>query len=181
MLVANTDLHALNEFLAVSHNDGYEHNSHNFCMTFTDALAIGITTVEEAQHHSNLSLWYYEGYKDVHGVKARWCDYTALPIATLETMLDSLDRERETYFLNKDREESDNAKKIEELIEKMLDVGANDRETAIRWYLQTFKLYNKYSLEEVMFSHGINPYSKFGQPIMNEMCSVCEKHSLWQA
>ena len=99
MMTIALDLHALFSHLAITivGNDeySYERNGHDFCMTFEQALAVGITSPEEADFHSFLSYCYYDGYKSVHGVKARWVDYCSLSIEELRYMNDCLDAEFE--------------------------------------------------------------------------------------
>jgi hypothetical protein len=157
---------------------GHASNSHCFTLTFEEALAIGITTIEEAEYHSNLSLDYYEGYKDVHGIKARWVNYCTITIAELERMCDSLQAEYEIMAKEMEIQEEQDSEKFEAEIAKVIAMGAKDRETAIRWMSQD-RFYSSYSIVDYLYENGISVYREYGRKLQKEIMAVCSTHGLW--
>jgi len=180
MMLLATEFHALNEFLATTiTEDGYTQNGHDFGMTFIEALAIGITTIEEAKFHSFLSMCYYEGYKDVHGIKARWVHYGSTTIAQLESMLDGLHCEGERQHQYESEQAIREQEAFEDEIASIIECGAGDRETALRWIAQGQEFWTGQCLEHFVWGKGLL-FTDYGRAIIAEMRPICEKYKLFR-
>ena len=92
----------------------------------------GITHVDDYKRWSLIN-YIYDGYKDAYGTRPRHYNFDAMSIAELEAEADSIG---EAVVETIDRERAaDKAaiEKFEASIASVIEVGAGDRETALRW------------------------------------------------
>ena len=116
----------------------------------------GITTVE-ALERDNLATYIYEGHKDAFGVKGRHYNFEAMSLEELKAEADYISRSvREQMELEANMEKEAVAR-FEKAIAEYLAMGAEDRETAIRWVLQAEGLENEHDPSYVCYSLGL-PY-----------------------
>jgi hypothetical protein len=88
----------------------------------------GITTIAQYERHCLVSsIW--DAYKEAHGIRPRWVDFDSLSMEELQKM-------ESQVFADLQQEIEDEKREEEEAIQRMLDAGAADRETAVRWLLE---------------------------------------------
>ncbi len=117
-------------------------------------------TWEEYTPLEQAAITYSDLYKDVHGIRPRFtADWT---IEDYDNAFVSLEKEANDRFEYEAAEEAEAIESFERLVEETIQLGAADRETAIRWILST---YNEYQIEEFThdphyfnWEHGM-PYS----------------------
>ena len=125
----------------------------------------GITTVE-ALERDNLATYIYEGHKDAFGVKGRHYNFEAMSLEELKAEADYISRSvREQMELEANMEAEAKAR-YEASVAEYLSMGAEDRDTAVRWLLQAEGLENEHDPSYVCYSLGL-PY---------EMASEFEAH-----
>lgn len=91
---------------------------------------IEYTELEEAQ-----SL-FSDMYKDVHGFRPRWCSKEQWDsIEFLNEQIEYLSKELEIKFEEDAIEEKRNIAIFEQRITDIINTGAGDRQTALRWIL----------------------------------------------
>ena len=114
----------------------------------------GIFTVEEYER-SNLITSVYEMHKDAYGVKGRHYDFDNMSNKELEEELDRLcavakaEREAEEKF-----EEAAYQTFLKRIAEN-IKLGASDKETAIKWILQSEGLDNEKDSSYICYSLGL--------------------------
>lgn len=74
---------------------------------------------------------YCEMHKDVYGVKARW--YRAESVEQARKDLDALQEALRQEMAREAKAQDAAAAEVEQVIANMIEFGAADRETAIRW------------------------------------------------
>lgn len=74
---------------------------------------------------------YCELHKDVYGVKARW--YRAESVEQARKDVDSLQAHGEAVWAEEKVREEAAVKAVELRIVELVEMGAGDRETAVRW------------------------------------------------
>ena len=130
----------------------------------------GITTVE-ALERDNLATYIYEGHKDAFGVKGRHYDFEAMTTEELRAEADYISRSvREQMELEANMEKEAVAR-FEKAIAEYLAMGAEDRETAIRWVLQAEGLENEHDPSYVCYSLGL-PYEMAGEFKAHMVCAA---------
>ena len=119
-------------------------------------LERGITTVE-ALERDNLATYIYEGHKDAFGVKGRHYDFEAMSLEELRAEADYISRSVKEQMELEARMEAEAKARYEAAIEEYMQMGAEDRATAIRWLLQAEGLDKEYDAGYICYSLGL-PY-----------------------
>jgi len=88
---------------------------------------------DQMSRRDQLAATHYDFYKDVHGVRPRWMDYDSMTEQDLEAELDNLSKQAEVVFAEEAKREQEAIVAFEARVADLLDTGAADRETAIRW------------------------------------------------
>jgi hypothetical protein len=94
------------------------------------AIAEGLTV---EQQHMELVEWFYSTYKAIHGVKPRWVDTDVLSVDQMLELVEGLGEESKRLsqqVTDDDRGYSDAD------VQAMMDAGASDMATAIKWAKQ---------------------------------------------
>jgi hypothetical protein len=92
-----------------------------------------MTPWEQMSRRDQLAATHYDFYKDVHGVRPRWMNYDEMSEQDLESELDDLSKQAEVVWAEEKRQQDDAIVRFESRIVDLIDTGAGDRETAIRW------------------------------------------------
>ena len=116
----------------------------------------GITTLE-ALERDELATYIYEGHMDAFGVKGRHYDFDAMSLEDLRSEADYISRSVKEQMELEARMEAEAVERFEKAIGEYQAMGAEDRETAIRWVLQAEGLENEYDPSYVCYSLGL-PY-----------------------
>lgn len=114
----------------------------------------GISTLEQYERH-NLEVFIYEGHKDAFGTKGRHYDFDSMTMDELKAEADyisesiqkAIDAEKEAAQLALDE--------FEARINEIIEIGAGDRETALRWMIQGEKFYQQQDIEHWVWNQGL--------------------------
>ena len=140
-------------------------------MIVTDAkhwAEYGVHTVEDFERYQ-LETYIYEGHKDAFGVKGRHYDFKSMSMDELKAEADYISRAVKEQMELEDQMEKEAIERFEKAISDNLAMGAEDRDTAIRWVLQAEGLDNEYDAGYICYSMGL-PYSmdKVFEPFIKE-------------
>jgi len=127
----------------------------------------GVYTVAQYERYG-LEQDVWELYKDVHGFRPRHMDMKSMSDAELESERDSLIRQSE---IEQAREEEDKARAVEEfkaLIQRTIELGAGDEETALRWLTQDEKFYHIQDVEHYVWKQGIL-FTDYGRELVDRL------------
>ena len=90
----------------------------------------------EAFEHYMLATAAFNAHKDAYGFKPNWREVNALSDSELQEWLDEvLYPECERQVLEQEADEKAKAYEFERSVSSLIESGAGDRETAIRWIL----------------------------------------------
>lgn len=99
-------------------------------------------TWEEMSHNEKLHSEYYDFYKEVHGIRPRWIyaegGEPGYSEQQMESMLKQLAEDSVAVFAEEERLEQEAIAKFEAQVAEVIESGAGDRETAIRWISQAY-------------------------------------------
>ena len=131
-----------------------------------------ITTQEEKDE---CLMWISDLYKDVHGYRPRNWDFNAMSFEELTDFVNSLSEQAE----EQDRQEKEWAEiqlvEFKKSLQNVIDSGAGDRKTALRWMLQgdmgDSDELDLYAVETFTASRGIS-YSEFGNALEKELIQI---------
>lgn len=91
------------------------------------------TPWDQLSRKEQLASTHYDFYKDVHGIRPRWMNYDAMTEEQLEAELDQLGKEAEVVWAEEKAQEERSIAEFEVRVQTLIDAGANDRATAVRW------------------------------------------------
>lgn len=113
--------------------------------TITDDMEywaeLGITTVAQYER-SRLESSIWDLYKDVNGVRPRHMDFASMSDAELEAEYDSLLDDLKAVQEREAIEEAEAVAEFEKTIQSIIECGAKDRQTALRWYVGEANTYH---------------------------------------
>lgn len=82
-----------------------------------------------------LAATYYDFYKEVHGIRPRWMNFDAMTVEELEADLKRLQEDADIMYARQLEEEGEAVFKFEKHVQLIIESGAKDRETALRWIM----------------------------------------------
>tara|TARA_Y100000034_G_scaffold103366_1_gene128853 strand:- start:449 stop:892 length:444 start_codon:yes stop_codon:yes gene_type:complete len=134
-----------------------------------------ITTQEEK---NETLMWISDLYKDVHGIRPRGYNFQEWSFDELTEFVNDLSAQAES-----DRKYEENMAKNAELefnnrIQEVIDLGAGDRETALRWMLQGDQgdeELDLYAVEYFTMQRGIDA-TETGRKIEKELIQIANKN-----
>lgn len=135
-----------------------------------------ITTQEEK---NETLMWISDLYKDVHGIRPRGYNFQEWSFDELTEFVNDLSDQAEA-----DRKYEENMAKNAEIefnkrIQEVIDLGAGNRETALRWMLQgdmgDDKELDLYAVEYFTMQRGIDT-TETGRKIEKELITIANKN-----
>ena len=87
-----------------------------------------MTPLEQAQ------CTYWDMYKDAYGHRPRGIDTSSWTLAAFDAEFDRLGKIIEEEYQQRKQAEAAAVARFEEQVKSFITMGANDRETAIRWF-----------------------------------------------
>jgi hypothetical protein len=119
---------------------------------------------------SELISFHSDFHKDAYGIRPRCYDYTDWTEQDFQNEFDKLGRIIDENLAQEKAQYNANIKAFEELIEKTIAMGANDRETALRWLLEGSDC--EFDVEYFMYLNGFSVYSDYGKKMLSEINQV---------
>ena len=120
---------------------------------------------------------YSDFHKDAHGYRPRW-DYSSLSDEELINHFNSFNAICKENKINEDFAENQALTDFEALINKTIQLGANDRKTALAWLWEGSE--ELYDVSYFLWQHGISTYTDKGKQLFNEIVAICEERNLLQ-
>ena len=93
---------------------------------------LGIDSVAELERYE-LATQAYDLHKEAYGFRARWDDIYNQKLEDLKVLVDELSAKVHAQVEREEAEQSLNAEEFEKRIESIIESGAGDRATALRW------------------------------------------------
>lgn len=106
---------------------------------------MGITSVAEYER-DNLISFIRDASKDAYGFRMHR-DWDSMSMAELEDLADSVSKAAAEVAKREEEEQAKSVEKFEANVIDMIDMGAGDRTTAIRWMFDTMSGYDGYDSE----------------------------------
>ena len=115
-----------------------------------------IRTVEQYEHYM-IAAGVWDLYKEVTGIRPRWMNMDDMSIAELEGEHDRLLDELIDVQKEEKASQDEMVKEFETLIGTTIEIGAGDRETALRWIRDADDEQMKYDDAYFEYCNGL-PY-----------------------
>jgi flagellar motility protein MotE (MotC chaperone) len=130
-------------------------------------IELGIHTLEDLERYELIS-YIYEGHKDAFGVKGRHYNFDDMSLQELR---------EESGYIRKSIAEALEAKEslnqqclteFQEQLEKIIENGAKDEETALRWLVSEEDFQDQQDVESWLFDRGIL-FTDYGQSLFKRL------------
>jgi len=134
------------------------------------------TALSSAKREGMIQI-YSDFHKDAYGFRPRY-NYALL---SDEQLIKDFERFAIKYKESQEAEEMDRLvaeKSWYELIEKTIQLGAKDKETALSWIIQAESFYNIQCIEVFIWKYGMF-YKPEGKALMEEICTLMDKNNWW--
>ena len=127
--------------------------------------------VTETEERRDLEIYIYEGHKDAYGVKGRHYNFDAM---TMDELREEADRINKAVIKTIDEEEKLAARRVVEFLAEMnkfIEYGAGDRETALRWMTDGETFYTTQCVEGWLYNRGIL-FTNYGRDLVKELTGI---------
>ena len=124
--------------------------------------------VEEQQKGTRQDALNYlsDLYKEINGFRPNLSQYKDSSDEQLWQEIQNLEKESENQAQEEEKEEQLNAEKFEQSVEKIIQSGAGDRATALRWM---FNAEDYYGIDGFLYHYGLSIYTPKGREIEKEL------------
>lgn len=130
----------------------------------------GVYTVADYERYE-LETYIYEGHKDAFGVKGRHYDFKSMSLEELQKEADYISKAaNEAFEAEKAREAKDLAE-FKALVQKTIDLGAGDEETALRWLTSDEKFFHSQDVESWVWDKGIL-FTDYGRELVKKLDGI---------
>jgi len=131
----------------------------------------GVYTVEDYEKYQ-LACSISESAKTAYGHKY-WVDYANMSLVELEELADSYGNSA-TEQLERERQAEEEAiLEFESRIQDVINLGAGDRQTALRWITSQETFYHQQCVEHFVWELGVL-FTSYGKDLIKELLGVVE-------
>ena len=135
---------------------------------------MGKIQIKNQEDRNEVMMWVSDLYKDVYGVRPRGYNWSAFSNTELEEFVNDLGEQAEAEA--KRAEEMANEAEVEfnKRVQEVIDLGAGDRETALKWMLDGDRGdedLDLYAVEWFTMSRGIDT-TDTGRKVEKELISI---------
>jgi len=129
----------------------------------------GVYTVEDFKRYE-LETYIYEGHKDAFGTKGRHYDFKNMTMEELKAEADYISKAVKNAMEEEAEAEKASVNEFEKRVSDIIESGAGDRTTALRWIMQAENMENEYDAGYICYCLNL-PYSyeKEFQPFIKEV------------
>jgi len=132
----------------------------------------GVYTVEDYERYE-LETFIYEGHKDAFGVKGRHYDFASMSMEELKAEADYISDACKRAFEEEKKQEEIALSNFKSLVQKTIDMGAGDEETALRWLTQDETFYHGQCVEHWVYDQGIL-FTDYGRNLAQRLLSIVQ-------
>ena len=125
------------------------------------------------QERQDLSLFIYDEYKSVHGIKPRWMNFESMSDEELVRTADNLEQEIIEQEAQRELDEKQAIIKFQKLVAMTIGLGANNEDTALRWLVQDEKFYSYQCVEHWLYNHGLL-FTDYGKKMLTRILDIVE-------
>jgi hypothetical protein len=134
--------------------------------------SMGIVTVEDFERDQLISsIW--DAYKDAYGYRPRHLDFESMTMAELEAEADSVFAAADAQYEYEKAREAEDLTEFKALVQKTIELGAGDEETALRWLVQDEEFYSVQDVEHFIYNKGIL-FTDYGKEMVKRIDAMIE-------
>ena len=133
-----------------------------------------MTTVELKDiPRKDLEIFIYEEHKTAYGTKGRHYDFASMSREELEREADRIADAAEKAHADEKAAEKADLAKFKSQITDVIEAGAGNRITALRWMTSTETFYHSQCVEHWVWKQGIL-FTDYGRELVKELMEIVE-------
>ena len=132
-------------------------------------------------NREELESFIYDRFKDAYGVKGRHYNFEAISLDELEAEAIRIDECANAQYEEDKKLEAEQVEDFKALIQRTIDMGAGDEETALRWLVSDEEFYHSQDVEHWVWKQGFL-FHEYGRHLISRLEEIVEyKEMDWAA
>ena len=130
----------------------------------------------EARNEEMHDMCFSDFYKDVYGFRPRgatWEYYVGLSEDQFNKDIDYMISKMNEDAIAEARAQEEAVATFKQTVQKTIELGAGDEETALRWITQGEVFYNNQCVEHFVWEQGIL-FTDYGRELVNKLYDIVE-------
>ena len=129
-----------------------------------------VYTVEDFERYQ-LETLIWEVYKDAYGCRPRHMDFKSMTLDELKAEADFLCEQANLQYEAEKAQEAADVEEFKAVVQKTIELGAGDEETALRWMTQDMEFYHSQDVEHWVWNYGIL-FSDYGKELVKKLMNI---------
>ena len=130
----------------------------------------------EARIEEMQDMCFSDFYKDTYGVRPRdaaWEYYEGLSADEFNKDIEYMISKMEGDTLAEAQAQEEAVQTFKQTVQKTIELGAGDEETALRWMTQSQTFYHGQDVEHYVWEQGIL-FTDYGRELVDKLCNIVE-------
>lgn len=130
----------------------------------------------EARIEEMQDMCFSDFYKDTYGVRPRdaaWEYYEGLSAEEFNKDIEYMISKMEADTLAEAQAQEEAVQTFKQTVQKTIELGAGDEETALRWMTQSQTFYNGQCVEHYVWEQGIL-FTDYGRELVDKLYNIVE-------
>lgn len=128
---------------------------------------MNVFTVEDYQRYQQIS-YISDTHKEVYGFRPRGYDWDNMSMDELKAWSNELSEECAREFELEEARKAEAVAEFKALVQRTIEMGAGDEETAIRWLTSDEEFYHSQDVEHWVYNQGIL-FTDYGRELVTQL------------
>jgi hypothetical protein len=121
----------------------------------------------------DLQSFIWDAYKEAYGIRPRFMDFESMSMDQLRKEADSCANAAEAEMKREEEQQEADLAEFKSLIQKTIELGAGDEETALRWLTQSEVFYHGQDVEHWVWNKGIL-FTDYGRELTKRLAQIVD-------
>ena len=121
----------------------------------------------------DLQSFIWDAYKEAYGIRPRFMDFESMSMDQLRKEADSCANAAEAEMKREEEQQEADLAEFKSLIQKTIELGAGDEETALRLLTQSEVFYHGQDVEHWVWNKGIL-FTDYGSELTKRLAQIVD-------
>lgn len=118
-----------------------------------------------------LEAFIWDTYKEAHGFRPRWIDFSTMTYEELDQFAIQCDREANEAHAAEQKQAEQAVESFKKELQQAIDLGAADEATALRWLTQDETFWNHQDVEHWVWNRGML-FTDYGRELAGKLAEL---------
>jgi excinuclease UvrABC helicase subunit UvrB len=118
-----------------------------------------------------LEAFIWDTYKEAHGVRPRWIDFSTMSYDELDQFAIQCDTEAKAAHAAEQKQAEQAVESFKKELQQAIDLGAADEATALRWLTQDETFWNHQDVEHWVWNRGML-FTDYGRELAAKLAEL---------